>query len=57
MVKLKLYFHFLYFYNIRLFVKPKNSSIFSIQLNESTDITHMSQLIVFVRYIENKSIK
>ena len=33
------------------------SSIFSIQLDKSTDITHISQFMVFVRYKVNKSIK
>jgi hypothetical protein len=35
----------------------KASPVFSFQLDESTDITSCSQLLVFVKYIYNKSIK
>ena len=53
MVKFIFYLYFLYFLLILGFCKVKNSSIFSKQL----DLTHMSQFIVFVHYIANKSIK
>ncbi|XP_072377265.1 zinc finger BED domain-containing protein 5-like [Diabrotica undecimpunctata] len=36
----------------------KSSDFFSIQLDESTDVTNYAQLMVYVRYIhENKAIK
>ncbi|XP_072401645.1 protein FAM200C-like [Diabrotica undecimpunctata] len=35
----------------------KQSLFFAIQLDESTDIAQYSQLIVYVRYIENKRMK
>ncbi|CAG9832451.1 unnamed protein product [Diabrotica balteata] len=35
----------------------KQSPFFAIQLDESTDIAQCSQLIVYVRYIENERMK
>ncbi|VVC29217.1 Hypothetical protein CINCED_3A024471 [Cinara cedri] len=33
-----------------LFTQPKMCSNFSLQVDESTDITNMAQLLVFIRY-------
>jgi hypothetical protein len=38
-------------------VKSCPSSMFSIQLHESTDVTHLAQLLVYVRYVYNDDIK
>ncbi|XP_072382673.1 protein FAM200C-like [Diabrotica undecimpunctata] len=35
----------------------KQSPLFAIQLNESTDIAQCSQITVYVRYIENERMK
>ena len=34
-----------------------NSPYFSLQLDESTDITHTSQLLVYVRYIRDNKVE
>jgi hypothetical protein len=38
-------------------IKSCPSSMFSIQLHESTDVTHLTQLLVYVRYVYNDDIK
>jgi hypothetical protein len=38
-------------------IKSCPSSMFSIQLVESTDVTHLAQLLVYVRYVYNDDIK
>ena len=35
----------------------RESQCFSLQLDESTDVAHCSQLVVYVRYINDSSIK
>ena len=35
----------------------RNSPYFSLQLDESTDISHISQLLVYVRYIRNSKVE
>ena len=46
-------------YNIKLqlFAKVKASPVFAIQLDESVDVVNLSQLIVFVRYVHDQSMK
>jgi hypothetical protein len=34
-------------------IKSGPSGMFSIQLDESTDVTHLAQLLVYVRYVYN----
>jgi hypothetical protein len=38
-------------------IKSCRSGIFSIQLDESTDVTHLAQLLLYVRYVYNDDIK
>jgi hypothetical protein len=38
-------------------IKSCPSGMFSIQLDESTDVTNLAQLLVYVRYIYNDDIK
>jgi hypothetical protein len=38
-------------------IKSCPSGMFSIQLDESTDVTHVAQLLVYVRYVYNDDIK
>jgi hypothetical protein len=38
-------------------IKSCPSSMFSIQLDESTDITHLAQLLDYVRYVYHNDIK
>jgi hypothetical protein len=38
-------------------IKSCPSGMFSIQLDESTDVTHLAQLLVYVRYVNNDDIK
>jgi hypothetical protein len=38
-------------------IKRCPSGMFSIQLNESTDVTHLAQLLVCVRYVYNDDVK
>ena len=42
---------------LQLCTKVKVSLIFAIQLDESVDVVNLSQLIVFVRYVHDQSIK
>jgi hypothetical protein len=34
-------------------IKSCRNGMFSIQLDESTDVTHLAQLLVYVRYVYN----
>jgi hypothetical protein len=38
-------------------IKSCPSGMFSTQLNESTDVTHLAQLLIYVRYVYNDDIK
>jgi hypothetical protein len=38
-------------------IKSCPSGMFSIKLNESTDVTHLAQLLVYIRYFYNDDIK
>jgi hypothetical protein len=38
-------------------IKSCPTGMFSIQLDESTDVTHVAQLLVYVRYVYNDDIK
>jgi hypothetical protein len=38
-------------------IKSCPSGMFSIQLDESTDVTHLAQLLVYVRYVYNDDTK
>jgi hypothetical protein len=38
-------------------IKSCPNGMFSIQLDESTDVTHLAQLLVYVRYVYNDDIK
>lgn len=41
----------------RLLVNIRESPVFSIQLDESTDVANLSQLMVFVRYVRDRAIE
>ena len=41
----------------QLLVKIRESPVFSIQLDESTDVSNLSQLMVFVRYVHDRTIE
>lgn len=38
-------------------LKIKKSLFFAIQMDESTDVANLSQLLIFVRYIHEKKIE